>query len=112
MVVILGTVGPNFGAGMTGGMAFIYDTENAFEHQANAETISWNRVETEYWQDVLKIQIQQHVKRTHSKHALRLLNAWERELPNFVQVVPDEMLSKLEHPVTLKEEAAMKTAGE
>ncbi len=112
MVVILGTVGPNFGAGMTGGMAFIYDTENAFEHQANAETISWNRVETEYWQDVLKIQIQQHVKRTHSKHALRLLNAWERELPNFVQVVPNEMLSKLEHPVTLKEEATMKTAGE
>ena len=112
MVVILGAVGSNFGAGMTGGMAFIYDTENAFDHQANPETITWNRVETEYWQDVLKIQIQQHVKRTHSKHALRLLNAWERELPNFVQVVPQEMLSKLEHPVTLKEEAAMKTAGE
>lgn len=112
MVVILGAVGSNFGAGMTGGMAFIYDAENAFDHQANPETITWNRVETEYWQDVLKIQIQQHVKRTHSKHALRLLNAWERELPNFVQVVPHEMLTKLEHPVTLKEEVAMKTAGE
>jgi len=112
MVVILGAVGSNFGAGMTGGMAFIYDTENAFDHQANPETITWNRVETEYWQEVLKIQIQQHVKRTHSKHALRLLNAWERKLQNFVQVVPHEMLSKLEHPVTLKEEANMKTAGE
>ncbi len=112
MVVILGSVGANFGAGMTGGMAFIYDTENNFDLQANPETISWNRVETEYWQDVLKIQIQQHVKRTHSKHALRLLNAWERELPNFVQIVPHEMMSKLEHPVTLKEEAEMKTVGE
>jgi glutamate synthase (NADPH) large chain len=112
LVVILGEVGPNFGAGMTGGMAFIYDPANTFDHQANPETIIWQSVETEYWQDVLKVQIQQHVKRTHSKHALRLLNDWARVLPHFRQIVPQEMIGKLEHPLTLDEETGLKSAGE
>jgi len=112
LVVILGEVGPNFGAGMTGGMAFVYDPERKFDLQANPETIIWQAVETEYWQDVLKVQIQQHVKRTHSRHAFRLLNDWTRELPNFRQIVPKEMIGKLEHPVTLDEAAGLKTAGE
>ncbi len=112
LVVILGEIGPNFGAGMTGGMAFVYDPNSHFDHQANPETIIWQPVETEYWQEVLKVQIQQHVKRTPSKHALRLLNDWARELPNFRQIVPKEMLGKLEHPVSLEEEAGMKSAGE
>ena len=112
LVVILGEVGPNFGAGMTGGMAFIYDPANTFDHQANPETIIWQSVETEYWQDVLKVQIQQHVKRTHSKHALRLLNDWARVLPHFRQIVPQEMIGKLGHPLTLDEETGLKSAGE
>src|SRR5690606_35829415 len=80
LAVILGDVGANFGAGMTGGMAFIYDADATFDVQANPETIIWQTVETEYWQEVLKVQIQQHVKRTHSKHALRILNDWDRTL--------------------------------
>ena len=97
---------------MTGGMAFVYDPDRQFKLRANAESIIWQPVETEYWRDVLKIQVQQHVKRTHSKHALRLLNDWERELPNFLQVVPQEMIGKLEHPITKDEEAGLKSAGE
>lgn len=112
LVVILGEVGANFGAGMTGGMAFIYDEANTFDLQANPETITWHSVETEYWQDVLKVQIQQHVRRTHSRHGLQLLNDWERELPKFRQVVAHEMIGKLEHPTTIEEEAKMREAGE
>ena len=112
LVVILGEVGSNFGAGMTGGMAFVYDTEDVFAVRANPETILWQSVETEYWQDVLKVQIQQHVKRTHSKHALRILNDWNRELPKFKQIVAKEMVGKLEHPTTVAEEQTMKSAGE
>lgn len=112
LVVILGEVGANFGAGMTGGMAFVYDEANTFDIQANPETIIWHGVETEYWQDVLKIQIQQHVRRTHSRHGLQLLNDWNRELPKFRQVVAREMVGKLEHPATIAEEAKMREAGE
>lgn len=112
LVVILGEVGDNFGAGMTGGMAFVYDADNTFAVRANTDNIIWQRVETEYWEDVLKVQIQQHVKRTHSKYAFRLLNDWQREFPKFQQIVPKEMIGKLEHPTTRDEEAAMKTAGE
>ena len=112
LTIILGEVGANFGAGMTGGMAFIYDPAKTFPVQANPETIMWQPVETEYWADVLKVQVQQHVRRTHSKYGLQLLNDWERELPNFWQIVPKEMIGKLEHPVTVEEEAALKSAGE
>ena len=112
LVVILGEVGANFGAGMTGGMAFIFDEKGLFSDQANPDNITWQSVETEYWQEVLKVQIQLHVKRTHSRHALRILNDWDRALPKFVQVVPKEMIGKLEHPTTIEEEKALKTAGE
>ena len=46
-IVVLGDVGDNFGAGMTGGMGFIYDPENIFENKANPETIVWQKLETD-----------------------------------------------------------------
>ena len=52
--IILGQVGDNFGAGMTGGMAFIYDKENNFENFVNPSSIIWQPVETDYWKDFLK----------------------------------------------------------
>ena len=48
-VVVLGNVGDNFGAGMTGGMAFIYDPNNDFEKKVNPETVIWQTPETDYW---------------------------------------------------------------
>ncbi len=112
MVVVLGPVGAYFGAGMTGGMAFVYDESACFEQRANGETIQWQRIDTEYWEDVLRVLVQQHVRRTHSRHGLQLLNDWQRELPNFWQIVPKEMLGRLEHPLTAEAEAEFKTAGE
>ena len=53
-VVILGKVGDNFGAGMTGGMAFIYDPENIFESYANPTSIIWQKPETKFWIEKLK----------------------------------------------------------
>ena len=61
-VVILGEVGDNFGAGMTGGMAFIYDPKNEFEKKANPESIIWQSVETEYWKTYLKELVIEHSK--------------------------------------------------
>jgi len=110
IAVVLGRIGANFAAGMTGGMAFVYDPDDTFEHHVNAETVTWNRIETEYWEDVLKVLVQQHVKRTHSRYALGLLNDWNLEIGKFWQVVPKEMLDKLEHPLTAEESSSLKSA--
>ena len=99
-VVILGSVGANFAAGMTGGMAFVYDADATFDAKVNPDSVIWQKVETEHWQGVLKALIQEHVAETQSHWAESLLADWARELPKFRQVVPKEMLSRLEHPVS------------
>jgi glutamate synthase (NADPH/NADH) large chain len=53
-VVVLGDVGDNFGAGMTGGMAFVYDEQDKFENFANPSSIIWQEVETDFWKSFLK----------------------------------------------------------
>ena len=93
-------------------MAFVYDEKNEFAKLVNPDSVTWQRVETEYWEDVVKVLVQQHVKRTHSRFALGLLNDWNLEVGRFWQVVPKEMLGKLEHPLTAEEERALRTAGE
>jgi glutamate synthase (NADPH/NADH) large chain len=100
MTVILGPVGDNFGAGMTGGMAFVYDTDGSFEDRVNDETLTWQRIEMPYWEKRVKELVEMHVQATQSRFAARLLNAWKREHTKFWQVVPREMLSILEHPTT------------
>jgi glutamate synthase (NADPH) large chain len=85
---------------MTGGMAFIYDGDSTFQHQMNGETVIRQRVETSHWEGVLKALIQEHVAETQSAWAQSILADWDRELPKFWQVVPKEMLSRLEHPVS------------
>jgi len=98
-VVILGAAGANFGAGMTGGMAFVYDAQGNFPSRVNPDTVVWQRVESDYWEGVLKALIAEHVTETQSPWAEALLADWGRESPRFWQVVPKEMLSRLEHPV-------------
>jgi glutamate synthase (NADPH/NADH) large chain len=101
-VIILGQVGDNFGAGMTGGMAFIYDPENKFEDFVNPTSIIWQSIETDYWKNFLKENLQDFVKETNSKIAEKIINNFEKELFNFKQICPIEMLDKLENPITLK----------
>jgi glutamate synthase (NADPH/NADH) large chain len=99
-VVILGSVGANFAAGMTGGMAYVYDADGTFDAKVNPDSVIWQPVETEHYQNVLKALIQEHVQETQSSWAESILADWARELPRFRQVVPKEMLSRLEHPVS------------
>ncbi len=101
-VIILGEVGDNFAAGMTGGMAFIYDEKNEFEKKVNPETVIWQRVETEYWSNFLKDLIKIHFKETRSKIAEKIINDYENKKSYFYQVCPKEMIDKLENPITIK----------
>jgi glutamate synthase (NADPH/NADH) large chain len=99
-VVILGKVGDNFGAGMTGGMAFIYDPTDEFEKYVNPESIIWQKIASKYWTEYLKNMIAQHYEETNSSLAKKILNDFELEKNNFKQICPIEMLDKLEQPIT------------
>ncbi len=100
--IILGQVGDNFGAGMTGGMAFIYDKENNFDKLANPSSILWQSLETDYWKKFLQDNLKDFVKETKSEFAEKILNNFETELQFFKQVCPIEMLDKLDKPISLK----------
>ncbi len=100
-VIILGQVGDNFAAGMTGGMAFIYDKQKDFEKKVNSESVVWQNVETSYWKNFLKDLILEHSNETGSLLSKSLISNFEDEIKNFVQVCPKEMLDKLKNPITL-----------
>ena len=100
-VVILGEVGDNFAAGMTGGMVFVYDANNNFEKKVNPESVIWQRPETDYWINFLKNLILNHSKETDSIFAKNLINNFDNEIENFFQVCPKEMLDKLDNPISL-----------
>ena len=107
--IILGEVGDNFGAGMTGGMAFVYDEKNTFENFANPTSIVWQEIETDHWKNFLKNSLNTFVKETNSKIAKKISNNFDNELKKFKQVCPIEMLDKLENPISLK--PSVKKAG-
>ena len=100
--IILGEVGDNFGAGMTGGMAFVYDNNNTFENFVNPTSIVWQEVETDYWKKFLKESLNTFVKETNSKIAQKILNDFDNELKQFKQICPIEMLDKLDNPISLR----------
>jgi len=100
-VVILGPVGVNFAAGMTGGMAFVYDPADAFKLKVNPETVAWQRLDHPHWEGELRKLVEEHVAETKSPLGARLLNDWDREVERFWQVVPKEMLTRLPQPLSL-----------
>ena len=101
-VAILGPVGDNFGAGMTGGMAFIYDTDASLVNNVNPDNVVYHRMQSPYWSQVLRDLVTEHWRETQSRFAERLLVDWDRELRRFWQVVPKEMMDKLQHPVLVQ----------
>ena len=86
---------------MTGGMAFIYDSEQEFENYANPGSIIWQIPETDYWKNNLENLIHQHFQETQSKIAKQILDNFDEEILKFKQVCPKEMLDKLDNPLSL-----------
>ena len=101
-VAILGKVGDNFAAGMTGGMAFVYDKSGDFENKVNPESVIWQNVETEYWINFLKNLILEHLEETNSKVSKYIIDNFDEEIKKIVQVCPKEMIDKIENPITFK----------
>ncbi|MGS2727622.1 glutamate synthase large subunit [Psychroserpens sp. BH13MA-6] len=89
-VVVLGEVGRNFGAGMSGGIAYVYDPKGTFDKLCNKEGLNLEPVrETD---DVTELRglIENHYNATLSPLAQRLLENWQKELPKFIKVLPEE----------------------
>ena len=101
-IVILGNVGDNFAAGMTGGMAFVYDKDYEFEKRVNPETVVWERPATDYWVELLKNFLKNHYENTKSNHSKYILENFDNEINYFFQICPKEMLDKLKHPISNK----------
>src|SRR4029077_20217722 len=97
--VVLVDVGVNFAAGMTGGMAFVYDPADAFKLNVNPESVVWQRLDHPHWDAALKRLVADDVAETKSPLGARLLNDWNREVDHFWQVVPKEMLQRLPVPL-------------
>jgi glutamate synthase (NADPH/NADH) large chain len=100
IVVILGEVGDNFGAGFTGGQAFVHDANGTFERRVNPDTLLWQRLASAHWEGELKRLIERHVAETGSRHAARILNDWATERQHVWHIVPKEYAKYLPRPIT------------
>ena len=101
VAVILGSIGANFGAGMTGGMAYLYDPEVRVATRMNRETLVHCPVAEGHWEGELKSLIERHAAETGSRKAADILQHWDLEKANFVQICPKEMLSRIPAPLAV-----------
>jgi glutamate synthase (ferredoxin) len=88
VIVVLGSVGRNVGAGMTGGIAYFLDEQGTFPAKVNREIVKLQRVITSAGEQQLKMLIEAHAERTNSAKAKLILANWSDYLPQFWQVVP------------------------
>lgn len=98
-IVVLGDVGQNFGAGMSGGVAYVLPTNAAaFKAQCNMEMIEFAKLEEKSEIEAVRHMIIQHLEQTDSTAARNILAKWEEAVPKFVKVVPTDyqaMINKI-----------------
>jgi len=87
-VVVLGTTGRNFAAGMSGGIAYVLDEHGDFPSKVNAQMVSLEKVEDATEAAALRRLVENHLERTSSSRARQVLDAWDEWLPKFVKVIP------------------------
>ena len=89
VVVVLGETGKNFAAGMSGGLAFIYDTKEVFASKCNTEMVNLEVLEESDY-DLLRDLIGKQYANTNSEVAKYILDNWEVEIEKFVKVYPTD----------------------
>jgi glutamate synthase domain-containing protein 3 len=105
VAVILGATGRNFGAGMTGGLAFVLDNEGTFSQRLNPALVELHRVEDPEEEELLKAMVLRHAELTGSARAKEILAGWSAILPLFWKVSPKKEVVKLEAAVGTPNEA-------
>ena len=89
-VVVLGETGRNFAAGMSGGVAYVWDKNHNFDYFCNMDMVEINLVEDSTYRKELHELIRQHYLYTGSKLARTMLDDWNHYVEDFIQVVPIE----------------------
>jgi glutamate synthase (NADPH/NADH) large chain len=88
-VVVLGPTGRNFGAGMSGGIAFVYDPNDAFPALVNYELVELEPLD-DADREWLRATVERHKEATGSSLAERILDQWESEVEAFCKVMPKD----------------------
>jgi glutamate synthase domain-containing protein 3 len=99
--VILGEIGKNFAAGMSGGIAYIYDKEDSLANRINKEMVDLEKIQSEDEGEV-KEMILKYIKHTSSKEAQEIIDNWESQKDKFIKVMPRDYKKAL---AELKKEA-------
>ena len=89
IAVVIGPTGRNFAAGMSGGIAYVHDPDGAFPARCNMELVGFDPLEDDDVR-VLRSLLEEHLERTGSTVAKRLLGDWEATLGTFVKVMPHD----------------------
>ena len=88
-VVVIGKTGRNFGAGMSGGIAYVLDKDGDFKDHCNLETVTLEHLDEEDLQEVQEM-LKRHAIYTHSERAWQLLALWEETAQKLVKVTPKD----------------------
>jgi len=87
-VLVLGETGRNFAAGMSGGIAYVYDPSNVLYKRLNAALVQMEYADSKHDQDMIKTMLENHVRRTCSQLAQNLLAHYEEEKDHFKVIIP------------------------
>lgn len=88
VVVILGETGRNLAAGMSGGIAYVYDPDNSLYARLNSELVKYSQVESKYDKAQLKDMIEKHYQHTQSDKAKMILDDFDEKVTEFKKIVP------------------------
>ncbi|MCR4945478.1 MAG: glutamate synthase large subunit [Lachnospiraceae bacterium] len=104
--VIIGPTGKNFAAGMSGGIAYVYDEHNRLYRNLNKEMVLMEKVDTKTDCEELRLILEKHVKYTGSIKAQKILESFDKELPKFKKIIPEDY-KKLISATRVLEEGGM-----
>jgi glutamate synthase domain-containing protein 3 len=99
-VMVLGPIGYNFGAGMTGGEAFVLDDDDGAAIRVNPQLVT---VEVPSLEDLEKIRtlVEQHAQLTHSRKAAEVLAEWARASAHFLKIAPRTISASMPIPASI-----------
>ena len=105
-LVVLGETGRNFAAGMSGGIAYVFDPENKFSERCNMGLVGLETIETVEETEAVYNYIKEHVEMTGSTVGQSMLEDWDNNVKKFVKVMPHDYKRVLEEREAAKAEAA------
>jgi glutamate synthase domain-containing protein 2/glutamate synthase domain-containing protein 3 len=106
-VVVIGPTGRNFAAGMSGGIAYVYDDNSMFAKLCNTDLVTLEKPESPEDRETIKRLLENHVKMTGSTFAKAILDDWENELRWFIKVMPNDYRRVLEQKAKQREKAVV-----